>query len=243
MDGMGIAILLYGMYREFDTAVKFWRFKDEIDCDFYFSTWSKSFTTDNNSGDFHEFDVTKEMILNHLPNATISIEDEVKFHNEVYGVPITRTHSPFNYEKMIYHWKKTLTMVEESGKHYDVIVLMRPDFIYEFNFPFIELFKCNEEDTIYTYRDTVYETEEGYSIDDVFFLGNYNVISKFIKLTPKRNKGPHKDTYNHIKSLNLKLKQKDGVRAHLLRANVKELLENELTLDNVINKLKTWVIK
>lgn len=238
---MGIAILLYGMYREFDTSVKFWKFKDELECDFYFSTWSKSFTTDNGSGNFHEINITKEMITNHISNAIISIDNEEEYHEKNYGTPITRTHSPYNYDKMIYHWKTALNMVEKSGKHYDVIILMRPDFIYEFNFPINELHDCKDENTLYTYRDTIYETENGYSIDDVFFLGNYDVMSKFIKLIPKRNKGPHKDIYDHIKSLNLILKQKNGITAHLLRANVKELNENEMTLENVINKLKTWV--
>ena len=39
---MKIAVIVYGMYREFDIAVKSWNFIDDSDFDFYFSTWSKS---------------------------------------------------------------------------------------------------------------------------------------------------------------------------------------------------------
>ena len=39
---MKTAVLVSGMYREFDIAVKSWNFLKDIDCDIYFSTWEKS---------------------------------------------------------------------------------------------------------------------------------------------------------------------------------------------------------
>lgn len=39
---MKLGVLVTGMFRELDTSIKSWKFKDEIECDFYFSTWNIS---------------------------------------------------------------------------------------------------------------------------------------------------------------------------------------------------------
>ena len=37
-----MAVLINGEFREFDIAIKSWKFINEIDCDIYVSTWDKT---------------------------------------------------------------------------------------------------------------------------------------------------------------------------------------------------------
>ena len=39
---MNLAVLVTGMYREFQISIDSWDFINAFDCDFYFSTWDKS---------------------------------------------------------------------------------------------------------------------------------------------------------------------------------------------------------
>ena len=89
---MKVAVLIYGMCREFDIAVKSWGVLNNFDCDFYFSTWNKSRQINENLGYRREFNVDKNMILQHYPNATIDILDEINY----IGLS--------NSEKMIFHF-------------------------------------------------------------------------------------------------------------------------------------------
>jgi hypothetical protein len=110
---MKIAVIVYGMYREFDIAVKSWKFIGDSDFDFYFSTWSKSIQKCEPLGyDLNE-DVTSEMISKHIPNAVIDIvnEDNVEFDFNGLGLGL------INSTKMIYHWKNGLKLIVSDKKN------------------------------------------------------------------------------------------------------------------------------
>ena len=49
-----MAVLINGEFREFDIAIKSWKFMNEIDCDFYVSTWDKTIQI-NKKLNIHEF--------------------------------------------------------------------------------------------------------------------------------------------------------------------------------------------
>jgi len=72
---MKTAVLVSGMYREFDIAVKSWKFLNDLDCDVYFSTWKKSVQSSTVLDIHIDEDVTEDMILKHIPNAKIKIYD------------------------------------------------------------------------------------------------------------------------------------------------------------------------
>ena len=79
-----IACLVFGIYGDFDTAVKFWDFKDQLDCDFYFSTWDLTYKSNYHSSlkygtNFDRF-VTSNMILDFIPDAVISIQNEIEYN-------------------------------------------------------------------------------------------------------------------------------------------------------------------
>ena len=120
---MNVAVLVFGEYREFDIAVKSWKFLNEFNCDVYFSTWDESIQVkdDLNVNIFEQ--VTVERIKNHIPSATVSIKNQ----NDV-------AHLNGNTQKMFFHWKESFRLMIESGKQYDSIMLLRPDLYFDLDF-------------------------------------------------------------------------------------------------------------
>ena len=72
---MKTAVLVSGMCRQFDIAVKSWKFLNDLDCDVYFSTWKKSVQSSKVLNMHVEEDITENTILEHIPNAKIKIYD------------------------------------------------------------------------------------------------------------------------------------------------------------------------
>jgi len=107
---MKIAILVYGMYREFDIAVTSWNFLSKFDCEVYFSTWSRSKQKNKKLDIIIDEEVTEKRILDHIKDANVLILDDV--FSELT-----------NPEKMIFHWKSGLKMIKKSGffGKYDLI--------------------------------------------------------------------------------------------------------------------------
>ena len=104
---MKVAVLVYGMLREFDTAVKTWNFLNHPDFDFYFSTWSESYQINKNLNIDIREEITEDMITKHIPNAKISILDESNF---VFPGDIV-----YQNDKLIFHQKNGLKMIKECA--------------------------------------------------------------------------------------------------------------------------------
>lgn len=240
---MKVAILVFGQYGEFDTAVNFWDFKDRTDCDFYFSTWNRTskFHEEYNS-DFNR-EVSIPMITNYIPNAVVHLGDETYYNQARYGIKdydIGPTQ-----EKIIYHWKTCLNAVKMSGKQYDHILLIRPDMIYKFKFPFDDFFNFNENNKIYNHTWGIVNGEKGPYVNDTFFFGNFETMSRMIELFDdiSTEKGNHWDTASHILSLGITVQHIDGIDAFLLRPNVRLLKDEEKTLENCIKSFDEWMAR
>ena len=104
---MKTAVLVSGMCRQFDIAVKSWKFLNDLDCDVYFSTWKKSVQSSKVLNMYIEEDITEDMILEHIPNAKVKIYD-------VNNFDFSCCHSFFAFQLMLVpltHITITLTLL------------------------------------------------------------------------------------------------------------------------------------
>ena len=236
---MKIAVIIYGMYREFDIAVKSWKFLNDSDFDFYFSTWSKSIQKCEPLGyDLNE-DVTSKMISKHIPNAVIDVvnEDDVEFDFNGLGPGL------INSTKMIYHWKNGLKLIKESGKEYDLIVLMRPDSYMMLNDDGIKKLKeCSLDDRIYGCNFIHITGLKHYFLVDTFFCGTFHNISKLIDTLPNKiTFNIHTELAKHILSLGLYVDAVSEFNSVVVRPNVREFEKNDvLNLEVLLKCLRIW---
>ncbi len=109
---MKVAVIVYGMLRELDIAVKTWNFLNHPDFDFYFSTWSESYQINEKLGVDIREEINEDMIKKHIPNANISIlnESDFAFPGDIV----------YQNDKLIFHQKNGLKMVKDSGIKYDM---------------------------------------------------------------------------------------------------------------------------
>lgn len=221
---MKLAVFVYGMYREFDIAVKSWNFLREIDNDVYFSTWDTSIQKNKRLNITVNEKVTPDRILNHIPTATINIESDI--------LPLS------NPQKMIYHWKQCLRMMRESGKQYDLIMLTRPD-----SFKVIQdsksIYKWNAPNVLYG-LERIVDSTTGPFIQDIFFVGNTETISRLIDTISPDIDSIHNGLANHILSLGYEVEEVEGIHIATVRANTRSLNDNELTLSKVFAKTTEW---
>jgi hypothetical protein len=181
---MKIAIMVYGQYRDFEIAVKSWNFLDS-GYDFYFSTWNNSKQYNKKLNIDREFEVNEDMIRKHVPNSTISILDELKYvENTIDG-----ENRP---NKMIYHWRNCLKLIEDSGKKYDRILIIRIDSYFDFNISLNEIINKSKNKLLYLYSDLIIENGKIWA-QDLFFMGNQDLISDFIKKIPDKIEDIHFD--------------------------------------------------
>lgn len=177
---MKIGIIVYGPLRQFDIASKTWGLFKNLNSDFYFSTWetSEQYHLDYNINLIEKFDGT--YIKNYIPNSVIKIHDESKFVTCVEGK------YNINIDKMIFHWKSGLEMIKNSKKLYDILILLRPDLYIDYHLPDESLFNYNKPRTIYGMSNIKITSinqnngEYDYFVNDVFLMGNYEVMSNLI---------------------------------------------------------------
>lgn len=109
-----LAVLTWGMLREFEYAHKSWTFLNDIEYDIFFSVWDKSYEANNEIKDDIK-DVTIETILQYFPNAITNIESENNVDFQT------------NMKRVEYHWKKLFNLLEQSIYEYEYVLLLRPD--------------------------------------------------------------------------------------------------------------------
>jgi hypothetical protein len=110
-----LAVLTWGMIREFEYAHKTWTFLNDIEYDIFFSVWDKSYEINGELNNSIIEDVTEEMILQYFPNAITNIESE------------TNVNFQTNMKRVEYHWKKLFNLLEKSEYEYEYVLLLRPD--------------------------------------------------------------------------------------------------------------------
>jgi hypothetical protein len=222
---MKLAVLVYGMYREFDIAVKSWDFLNNIDSDVYFSTWNKSAQKNIRLSINVDEDVTEERIKKHIPNAITSVQSEDNFRELS------------NPQKLIYHWKNCLKMVKDSDKEYDLIMLTRPDNYKAISQPHQRLFKYNKPNTIYGLEKIIFSSNEPF-IQDIFFIGNFDVMTNLIETIPSTITSIHQDLSKHILELGYVVETVEHITMATTRANVRGM--KELNIKNVFEKTMEW---
>lgn len=229
---MKIAVLVYGMYREFDIAFKSWNFLEKFDCDVYFSTWTRSKQKNNRLGIVIDETIDINRILEKIPNAKIAIEDDVYSHLH-------------NAEKMIFHWKKCLNMVENSNINYDYLILTRPDNFTIFNLNENDLIQNFAEDKIYG-LDQIIKNNDDLFVQDIFFIGKFNTMIKLIKNIPEKidvnenNGSIHFHLSKHILLNGLSVEKIPNLVVVTVRANARDLKGSNIDVNKIFEKTMEW---
>lgn len=192
---MKCAILIYGMYREFNNCITKWiDIENYYDCDYYFSTWNKSKQKYSNSNLIKEFDVTSDMITNYLPNCIYDILDE----DVIF--PIKPQYPSSN--KLLFHWKNVYELMKKSEKKYDIIILLRSDSVLFIN----NLIDINIDMWIENHPDDLFGKDiKLISINpykfishDTMFMGSMSVMDKWINMIPPDIKNPSLKIHSHF---------------------------------------------
>lgn len=162
---MKCAVLVFGQYRALDIAIKSWSFMDHFDCDFYVSTWSETHIKNEPYGINLKFPVTHELIEKYIPGAVVNIENDPKVDNRTFNL-------------MLYHWKKTIELLVQSNKEYDLIILTRFDnFFAHFDWSIID------KESFYSYGEHSKDYGDMVcpkSLSDFCFIGSPESIIKFV---------------------------------------------------------------
>lgn len=221
-----IAIIVYGEYREFENVVNSWNFLNDTENDVYFSTWDKSIQKHRGLNIYLNEDITELSIRKHIPNAHISI---LKYGsvNLVGGDYIT------------FHWKNALKMIEQSGERYESIMLTRTDSFMQYESQLVDFHKLNEKNVIYGLTDNQDET-----IQDIFFIGDFEMMKKFIILLPSHSNnesldGMHYVLKNQINMLGMNLKKIEHLYMATARPTIRTI-DGELTLEKVFRETVKW---
>jgi hypothetical protein len=196
---MKTAVLIFGMLREFDSMIPSWKLDEYLSCDYYISTWKKSrqkynFLEKDVPENVKQFEVTEDLIKSVLPNCVCDIKNEEEIFvdntdldsNDPAALSIRQA-------KMFYHWKNLYRMLEESGKTYDLIILLRPD--TSLRVQNLDSTTTNilenwtlEQDVLYCdslmFVRGMSNGRLQYLSSDILFCGSFNMMQKFFNIIP-----------------------------------------------------------
>jgi hypothetical protein len=232
---MKIAVFVYGEYRDFDILVKTWKFLKDLDCDVYVSTWDYSYQENHILGYFVEKHVTKEMILDLIPDAKVMVINEKEHYGENYGyIP--------NPQKIAFHSKNCLAMAKQSGIQYDQAIWTRTDNYCKFNFSYEEFYSMNKPSTIYGLDHLYLSGPNEFFIHDVFFISKYDIMVNLIDTLPLDIMSIHNQLASHILKLNLYVEPiGHKLDFSTVRGNIQELTSIELlNIHKVREKTFLW---
>ncbi len=216
---MKVAVLVYGEYREFDNVVDSWKIFQNLDVDYYFSTWNESNQISSKLGISKKISVNEEMIKTHLPNSIIDIQNESKvIESNIQLV----THNSY---KIYFHWKNLLKILNEVNKEYDVMILMRPDLYLmwpyhsEMTFPMhidtnvLDILK--NDDKIYAVI-----SEKDCVVNDTFLIGSAKLIKKLLSEVDSFETNIHTELWKYFQKNKIEtLNHQYFVLAFLVRFN------------------------
>lgn len=177
------AILIFGMYREFDVAIPQWNnIESFFDCDYYMSTWSKTSQKYENYDGYKEFDVTDDKITKYLPKCVYDIVEQTK----IFPIP---PENKDNTNYLFWHWKNVYRLMEDSKKEYDIVFLVRADSVLTIRQDVDSVEKWinnNPKDELYSSTHMlVYDINPFvFFADDNFLIGSPSTIGKLIKSLP-----------------------------------------------------------
>jgi hypothetical protein len=224
---MKTAVLVSGMYREFDIAVKSWNFLKDIDCDVYFSTWEKSVQTSEILNIHIEEYITEDMILKHIPNAKVKIYNvnDFDFSGDV----------GYHNDKHLFLLKSSLNMIKESGIDYDLLIMTRPDNYSFYNYTPEFYSKLIKEDVIFGLTPmyiTGKPSKKEYFLMDYYFMGHFKTLFNVIDSLPTNMPGNiHTEFARTIIELDYYVVQLPEFDLKLVRPNVRNLKSEEISND------------
>ena len=228
---MKVAVLVYGMTRELDIAIKTWNFANHPDFDFYFTTWAESYQINENLGIDIREEITEETIKKHIPSAKVSIlhESDFRFEGDIV----------YQNDKLIFHQKRGLKMIEESGIKYDILMLTRSDNYKTMYFGPERFFEFNAKDRIYGQTAIYISNLETFFMQDYFFIGDFEVMSTIIKAYPDSlSSNIHNFLAHQILRLGYFVEEIKKFDVCLARPNLRGI-EN-ITRDIVAEKFREW---
>ena len=233
---MKTAVLVSGMCRQFDIAVKSWKFLNDLDCDVYFSTWKKSVQSSKVLDIHIEEDITEDMILEHIPNAKIKIYDVNDF--DFSG------DREFHNDKHLFLMKSSLNMIKESGVNYEMLILTRPDNYSIYNYTPEFYSKFNNEGVIYGLTPiyiTGKPSEKIYFLVEYFMMGDFKTLFNTIDTLPSSMPGNiHTEFAKTILSLDYYVVQLPEFDLKLVRPNVRDLKIEDISNESLQGKFMEW---
>lgn len=225
---MKAAILVYGMCTAFDIAVKSWKFLNDIDCDVYFSTWNRHKKYSEKLNYLSEFDVNEEMIKKNLSKVNLMISDEKNYN---FNTTI---------ERIVFHWKNCLRMMDERNINYDIMILTRPENYINYEFNSLEFFNKKEKDRIYGLENIQIVGLNRYFVQDIFFTGDYEVMYDLLSTMSTDVSDLHGKLAEHIVFKNLYVEPIKNLGVMTLRPNCEELNNKPYNMEILWNKVQEW---
>jgi hypothetical protein len=224
---MKTAIIVYGLYRQFDIAHKSWGFLDYLDCDVYVSTWNKSKEESTKLNINIDINVTEEHYTNYFPDAVVDILNQEE-HNPAENIILT-------------HWKNGLRLIRESNKQYDQILIIRADAYVE-SIAYKWFPNYIEPNKVYSERGYItIKGKDDYFVNDFFFIGNYNDMSRMIDNASLEIRNIHDGLSKILLSLEIYVYPCDGTIVAPLRPTCRSVSFEELKWD-LINQLNNqWI--
>ena len=154
------------------------------------------------------------MFRRHLPNAVIEIHDQKDYNG-----------NPINIYKKFFHWKNCLRMMKESGKTYDMIMLVRTDISFE-SFDYNKFLNYNyKDDEICGTGMMVIKRVKPLHIrldTDLLFYGKSDMICKVIENIPEENIDcAHTDFAHYLYNMDIVATDTQDIISHkLLRPEI-----------------------
>lgn len=162
-----IAVLISGEYRTFDIAVKTWNWLHELDeVDVYVSTWDYCAKTKQHINQSFFVKAFRSPI-----KVCINCPQMLQLTQPFYPQFPQFT----NTIKMVTLWKKGIELIEQSGIHYDKMVLIRPDCKFV-NTTILNHLSNAQPSIIYT----SWQSDDN-KFSDVMWLGEYVCIKGAIQ--------------------------------------------------------------
>lgn len=224
---MKIALVLGGIYREFEDCYSL--VKDTIppNTDIFFSTWTESrdyYKDSHNEIVVHDEKVSEKLIHSINKDIKCLLLDEKSTKETVSEVKIGDTIVTYKEPKGLYHWKTAFNHFDLSK--YDCIILSRPDQYVDYS----EALKSYKEDSLFYLQ----RLESG--LVDRFLMGSYDNISKFIQeIDTKDSSGIHIRFENMLDRTETNYEQLD-VDHVLIRLNYRVLRNSDKTLEKAKEK-------
>ena len=228
-----VAVLICGQYREFDIAIKSWKFMPgDMQFDLYMSTWDTSY--DEAYDTFNTPTSPIEVITAERIQKTTGFKN-FKIFTEIKGDTVTR---------YLFLIKSCINMMKDSGIEYDYVIVIRPDLWVHEYMDIISLFDNPiNDDVIYGTSILQHDSVDNPLAMDCIWIGNQKTIIKYLDI-PERNYNRGMEHVlgefyvNQRFDIRLIPAIRDGWSLCIVRSNCRDL--TEFTFETLDKKAIEW---